>query len=236
MLELSQEFGEYVPSPSKIDDAIRAVNNYFNTEPVEYIGAGDNGIALRTADGGIIKYTIDNKEAALWSKLKGKAVSGLTKLQDIVQLSSSVGGDTYVYVIKADFVPHPLTHKQAQLVRQALRQARKDTSQELQSLRVKKASPETRYKRRTNHLVRAFSEISQIDPAFAEVPEMLMDMADQQQAYLYDLEPSNFRRDDDGTIYLVDPSVPDLTGPSHPPSKLMYEHKLDLLNAKKIIF
>lgn len=234
--DLYEEFGDSTPPPDKINRIINQVNKYYGANPVKYLGSGDNGIVYQTDDGDVIKYTIDNKEAATWARIKGKSLAGITQLRDIVQLSGP-NGDTIVYVIKAAIVPHPLNPEQSQAVRKILNKVQEQGKGEAIRARISKLPQQQRHSVRTGRFVREFQNLADADPSFKNIPDLLMDLADKFGAYLFDLQPDNFRVGDDGLVSLVDPSVPDLVGDSNPPGKLVYEDRLvTALWCKPLIF
>jgi len=193
----------------------------------KYLGSGDNGIVYEADDGDIIKFTIDKNEALLWARLKNKKVPGIIILKDVINLSSSKTGDTHVFVIKAESAPHDVTQEQSKLIQNAYKETNHQTQQDLKKLRIT-GNKEAYINRRAINFVRAFQKIADIDQAFANIPGMIMDIADKHQAFIYDLRPDNFRLNKDGMVLLTDPSVPNLVGSHAEPEELTYEDKIDL--------
>lgn len=214
---------------------MKIVTNTLKATPTKYLGAGDNGIAFLADDGDIIKFTIDKNEALLWHRLKSKNQTGITHLKDIYNLSSSKTGDSVVYVLKAEFAPHPVSRKQSELIRAGVIEARENTQADLRKMGVQR-DKDLYMSRRTINMVKQFQKISEIDPNFSEIPELLMDLADKHGGHIYDLQPDNFRRKSTGQVILVDPSVPDLVGDIHNPLNLMYEDKVELAFFTRRIF
>lgn len=234
-IELHSEFGDEVPPPEAFNDVIRVVHGAFGATPVKYLGAGDNGIAYLANDNDIIKFTIDKNEALLWHRLKAKTQSGITQLKEVANLASSKTGDSHVYVLKAEYAPNPVTPQQGRLIQHAAEAARQATEADLRRMGSKRTTELYRI-RRTINFVRQFQEIADQDPAFEEIPGLLMDLADKHKGYIYDLQPDNFRRNINGNIILVDPSVPDLVGDIQNPQTLLYEDKLELILSSRRIY
>lgn len=228
--DLAQRFGDKAPSVDKIQNVLQAAENHFQTAIVKYIGSGDNGIVFTTADGDILKFTIDRSEALLWSRLKNQSIAGIVSLKDVVQI-----GDSHVYAIKAEYAPNPISRQQIELINQALSAARKQTASDITKYRI--AGNQVQYqKRRTLNFVRAFQHVARIDPAFRHVPDMLMNIADKYGAFLYDLRPDNFKLNASDEITLVDPSVPDLRGEFAAPRELAFEELLHMaLTCRRLI-
>jgi hypothetical protein len=231
--DLLDDFGpEEVPSSEKIDLAINTVFDHFGVQPIKYLGSGDNGFAIRVSDGSVIKFTIDAGEAILWNKLKDNKLEGVPELSDVVLLSSSIIGDTPIYVLKVDFVPDPVTKEQGELIRRAVKWARAKTDED-----VAKAGNRSIYKqRRILNFIKAFDKLAEIDKSFRLVSDLFMDLADKVGAYIFDIQPDNFRVNDSGDVILVDPSVPDLFGDFQDPKKLLYEERLDFIGVYNILF
>ncbi len=74
-----------------------------------------------------------------------------------------------------------------------------------------------------------FEDLAEQDPAYQLIPDLLADLADKHQAYIYDLRADNFKTNNDGKIILIDPSVPDLLGTNTHPQKILFEHKLQYI-------
>lgn len=218
--DLAEDFGDEVPKPSQTDSIINKVEQHFGVKLRQLLGSGDNGIVYRATDKDVIKFTIDNREAALWARIKGHSISGITQLEDVVQL-----GDTIVYVIKATLIPYPLNSEQATAVRQILRTVQADGIERAKRARLTNSPMHTA---RTLQFVREFQKLAEKDDSFSEIPDMLIDLADKHQAHLFDLQPDNFRVREDGKVSLIDPSTPDLLGSGNTPSKLVYEEALSL--------
>lgn len=234
-LERHEEFGDEVPPPNKIDDAIRGVVQELGATPIKHLGAGDNGIAFLSDDGDIIKFTIDENEAILWNRLKNKSQSGIVQLNDVLNLSSSKTGDSLIFVLKAEYAPKPVTAQQARLIRNALTQAREETRAQLEQM--KRTGRQRDYQMiRAGNLVKQFQEVAKVDPTFEEIPMMIADIADRHQGFIYDLQPDNFRINTAGEAVLVDPSVPDLRGDIVRPAKVLYEERLQLVLDSRRIF
>jgi len=220
-------FGDGIPHPDKISSIVKAVTHYFNTTPIRYIGSGDNGIAFQSDDGNVIKFTLDEREALLWTRLKNKNQPGIAQLKDIANLTSSKTGNSLVYVIKAEFAPTSITQQQSKLIRSALENARQSTLKDLEKLQEKR-TPELHKKRRTINLIREFQKVADQDPTFINIPDMIMDIADKYGAYIYDLQPDNFKINTHGEAIIIDPSIPDIIGEITRPEELLYEDRLEL--------
>ncbi|MHA2401463.1 MAG: hypothetical protein ACYSYU_00100 [Planctomycetota bacterium] len=235
--ELGEDFdSSEVPSPDKVDDVISKVFSYFGVTPVKYLGKGDNGIALLTSDGDIVKFTIDRSEAYLWHRLKSKPQSGITQLKDVINLKSSKTGNSIIYVLKAEYAPSPVTSKQARLISQAKDQALKDSQEQLTKLRQRGVfDKELYWKTRAGNLVKQFSMVADQDDSFRLIPDLIMDLADKVGGYIFDLQPDNFRLNVSGDVILVDPSVPELVGDIQNPQELLYEHLLVLCMNSNIL-
>lgn len=235
--ELASSFSAKAPDPTKTDRILSAVEDYFKVRLTKYLGGGNNGVVFNTNDHTVIKFTIDNKEALLWAEIGETASTGINRPHKIAQLSSSETGDTIVYVVQTDYIPHPVTRPQAALIRQATQIARDEIAAKLSQMRVDKLQPAVRYKIRTTALVKAFANLAQQDRAFTDIPETLITLADKHSSHLFDLQPDNFRMRDDGMVTIVDPSVPDITKESARPEKLMFESVLALtLRCPTIVF
>lgn len=232
---LYDEFEDDVPKPEAFESVVQAVEGAFGARPVKYLGAGDNGIAFLADDGDIIKFTIDKNEALLWHRLKSKNQTGITHLKEIANLVSSKTGESYVYVLKAEFAPNPVTPEQARLIRGATKAARENTERDMQKLGPKKTK-EIYRNRRTFNFVKEFQKIADIDPDFEEIPTLLMDLADKHKGHIFDIQPDNFRRNVENKVILVDPSVPDLSGDIEQPEAIVYESKLDLALSCRVIY
>lgn len=226
--ELASSFSTKAPDPAKTDRILAAVEDHFKVRLTKYLGGGTNGVVFNTNNHTVIKFTIDNKEALLWAKMGDSVSSGINRPHKVAQLASSETGDTIVYVVQTDYIPHPVTRPQAALIRQATQTARDEMTSKLSQMRVNKLQPEARYKIRTSALVKAFANLGQQDKAFADIPEALINLADKHSSHLYDLQPDNFRLRENGTVTIVDPSAPDITKQSARPEQLMFESKLAL--------
>ena len=236
--DLSEDFDESeVPQSGKVDDAISKVFTYFGVTPVKYLGKGDNGIALLTSDGDIVKFTIDQGEAYLWHRLKSNPQSGITQLKDVINLKSSKTGNTIIYVLKAEYAPSPVTPKQAQLISAAKSQATIATQKQLKDLRSKGITNKQAYwQARASNLVNQFTKIADQDKSFRLIPDLIMNLADKVGGFIYDVQPDNFRLNSNGDVILVDPSVPDLVGDLKNPQELLYEHVLDIIMNSNYVF
>jgi len=217
LTELHQQFGDKIPNPSKIQQIVTKVEQTLNDKLEKYLGKGDNGIAFQTTNNNVIKYTIDKNEAILWNKLQNQDLPGIAKVQNILNLTSSKTGDTYLYVIQVEYIAHDLTPTQKQQINQILKNQPTPT-------------PTTRknyIQNRTANLMVQFEDLAEQDPAYSLIPDLLADLADKHQAYIYDLRADNFKTNNDGQIILIDPSVPDLLGTNTHPQKILFEHKLE---------
>ena len=200
----------------------------FGIKLVDYIGAGDNGIVFLTDTNEVVKFTIDKQEAYLWHRLKGKELSGITGLRDVMNLSSSTKGDSVVYVIKAEYAPNPITAEQESLIRSAKSKAEAEMKRRVTQVRNNEISSDQYIEFRTLSLISEFQKIAEIDDSLDLLPDMLIDLADKFGSHIYDLQPANFRQDVKGKVILIDPSVPDLVGIVEKPTELQFENKLVL--------
>jgi DNA-directed RNA polymerase subunit F len=134
--------------------------------------------------------------------------------------------------LKIDFVPDPVTKEQGELIRKAVKWAKAKTEED-----ITKAGNRSIYKqRRTLNFVKAFDKLTQIDDSFKLIAELFMNLADKIGAYIFDIQPDNFRVNSSGDIILVDPSVPDLFGDFQKPRKLLYEERLTFVGAYNILY
>jgi hypothetical protein len=218
LLDLYESIDTNIPDPGKYKRIWEVVTKHFNEEVYKYLGHGDNGIAFVTKNHNVVKFTIDKNEAMLWNKIKGADIKGIAKIKDIVKLSSSVHGDTYIYVINVEYIAHDLSSEQSKLVYAALRKA----------TGTKKSynSKHEHINDRAVNLVNAFEEVAAIDSSLELIPDLIMDMADKHGGYIYDLKPDNFKINRDGKAVLIDPSVPDIIGDVKTPHTLVFEHSL----------
>lgn len=237
MLDRYEEFEHQALTPSQIEKAIYATINRFQSTPVKYLGAGDNGIAFLADDGNMIKFTIDAKEAMLWNRLQKQSISGITHLKDVVNLSSSKTGDSLIYALKAEYAPKSVTKEQEKLIQQGINNAFKTSEKDLKSMRTAgNLDKEQYYKKRTSNFINQFQQAADIDSAFENIPKMLKYLAEK-GGFIYDLQPNNFKRNSNNKIVLVDPSIPDLTGDIVSPEKLVYENKLKfVLEISRILY
>jgi hypothetical protein len=225
--DIYEKFGDNVIPPDKIDKVITQIQKHLGTKLGKVIGTGANGIVFVADDGDIVKFTLDAKEALLWARLKNKQVPGIVGLKDVLHIVNKNSQDNYLYVLKADYAPKPLSPTQATKVRQILNQAKPEL--EKLATRARLANRADQYKAdRTGHYVNAFQDLAETDPEFSEIPELLMDLADKYGGYIYDLQPDNFRTRLDDTVVLVDPSVPDLVGNYDGPEELFFEEKVEI--------
>ena len=230
LIKLHDDFGDKMPSPDKADAIINVVPNYFNTSLIRYLGAGDNGVAFKTEEGDVVKYTIDKNEAMLWHRLKNMDLKGIAKLKDVVRLKSSKTGETHLFVVRVEFLAYDISPKQSEMVRAALKKAmeRGNSRTEL--------SREQFVNNRSAKLMGAFDELAEIDPDFEYIPDMIADLADKHGAHIYDLQPGNFKKNKDGKIILIDPSVPDLIGDVQDPQDFLFEDKVNMaLECKDVL-
>jgi len=185
----------------------------------EYLGKGDNGIAFKTTNNNVIKCTIDKNEAILWNKLRNQDLPGIAKVQNILNLTSSKTGDTYLYVIHIEYIAHDLTPTQKNQINQILKNQKPPTP----------TTKKNYIQNRTANLMGQFEDLAEQDPAYQLIPDLLADLADKHQAYIYDLRADNFKTNNNGQIILIDPSVPDLLGTNTHPQKILFEHKLEFV-------
>jgi hypothetical protein len=197
------------------------------------LGAGDNGIAFLANDGDVIKFTIDRNEAALWQRLKGQQQKGIITLKNVSNISSSQTGPTLIYVVKAEYAPYPVTDEQAELIRNAKNAA---TDKIREYFKTNRRTPEIYHKSRAIELVKQFEIVAASDDAFEKIPDMISDIADRFGGYIYDIEPSNFRRNNNGDVVIIDPSAPDLVGDIEQPEPLAFESKIVTALLPKIIY
>lgn len=225
---LQDSFGNKVPSHELSDIILTKVLARFGVELTKYIGAGDNGIVFLTNTNEVVKFTIDKEEAYLWHRLKGKELAGITGSRDVVNLSSSVSGDSIIYAIKAEYAPNPITPEQESRIRQAKAAADKEMQQRVRQVSSGDITSDQYVEFRTLSLINQFQEIADLDESLAKIPDMLMDLADLYGGHVYDLQPANFKRDLDGNVVLIDPSVPNLFGRKEKPEELRFEQKVAL--------
>lgn len=207
MHNLDKEFAgssDYAPSPDKFDDIIDTVEEHFGTSPIEYIGAGDNAIALLADNGNVLKFTIDNKEASLWARIGNRQIDGLANLKGIVQLASSKVGGTIIYVMEIEYAPSALSPEQAKVI----------------DIADDKANSMGEFIDIMQKVAKSRQEFSNIPNALIQIREF--------GAELFDFQSDNFRLDKSGMVVLVDPSVPNLQGAKTSPQDLMFEEHLAL--------
>lgn len=234
LINLDNTFKESTPNPDKIGSILDVVQRATGVNIAEYVGAGDNGIAFRTDKNTVLKFTIDSKEATLWSKLQEKAIPGIIPSYGSYHLIESNDGqaiDTIVYVVHVGYIQEELNRSQISLIRQAVSNASEDMQDRtIQYIARFGDHPEksTRHKMRTMSLVKAFYDAADRDRTLQNIPEALIDLADSYESHLFDLTPQNFRADDNGYVVLVDPSLPDMSGPIEQPKDLMFESKLEI--------
>jgi len=221
LVKLHDDFGDTMPDPSKADAIINVVPQYFNTSLINYLGAGDNGVAFKTADGDVVKYTIDKNEAMLWHRLKNMDMKGIAKLKDVVRLKSSKTGETHLFVVRVEFVAHDISPEQGKMVRIALNKGKEPDGRT-------GLSREQYVANRSVKLMSAFDELAEADPDFEYIPDMIADLADKHNAHVYDLQPDNFKKNKEGKIVLIDPSVPDLIGDVDHPQDFLFEDKVNM--------
>jgi hypothetical protein len=222
--DLFETIDKNIPDPDKYDKIWKTAFEKFGEEPQQYLGSGDNGIAFVTKADKVVKFTIDRNEAILWNRIKNNEIPGIARVDEILRLSSSLKGDTYIYIIKVEYVAKDLSNKQSQLVRSALLEA----NNSVRSYHTKMDHINDRAVR----LVNAFEKIAEIDSTFSDIPNLIMDMADKHGGFIYDLKPDNFKVNNNNKAVLIDPSVPDLIGDIKNPDVMMYENvvlKLDTI-------
>lgn len=217
--ELHQDFGDEMPNPNKTGTIIDKVSRALNTQIVKYLGAGNNGVAFSAADGDVVKYTIDKNEAMLWHRLKNVDLKGIARLKNVLNLSSSKTGDSFIYVVKVEYVAHDLSPQQAKMVSKVLngvvdKGGRGNVDREQFIVN------------RSVNLVNGFEDLAEQDPDFEYIPDMIMDLADKHKAHIYDLQPDNFKKNADGKVVLIDPSIPDLIGDVQHPERILFEDKV----------
>ena len=223
--ELHDQFGEKIPHPNKSQTIVAKVEQALNDNIAKYLGKGDNGIAFKTKNGDVIKYTIDKNEAILWNRLKNQDLPGIAKLKNVINLTSSKTGDTYLYVIQVEYVAHDLTETQKTQINQILKKQQPLT-----------ATNKNNYiSNRTANLMVDFEDLAEQDQSYELIPDLLADLADKHKAYIYDLRADNFKRNKKGQIILIDPSVPDLLGEIKHPEKILFEEKLRLIEQSSYI-
>lgn len=216
LIDLFETIDKNIPNPDRYIKIWNTAFEHFNEEAERYLGSGDNGIAFVTKDQKVVKFTIDRNEAMLWNRLKNNHVDGIAKVDDIIKLSSSKNGDTYIYIIKVEYVARDLNRRQSELVRSAL----SDSNKDVKSYHTKHEHINDRALR----LVNSFEKIAELDDTFSYIPDLIMDIADKHGGYIYDLKPDNFKVDSDGKAVLIDPSVPDLVGDIKNVEKLLFEN------------
>lgn len=233
LTDLQDDFGDESPSPTLSHKIVQLLTSQFNSTPVKYLGSGDNGIAFMADDGDVIKLTIDKNEAILWNRLKNQDQIGIAQIKDVINFHSSKSGESIVYAVKVEYAPLSVTKPQAQLIKQIVKQARLLSQQYLQNSR--NTPKEKVWNNRTLNFIKLFQKAAEQYPEFSAIPELLMDLADKHKGHIYDLQPDNFRRKQDGQIVLIDPSVPDLIGDIQSPFKLMYEDIIQFLLQSKMV-
>lgn len=220
LLDLHESIDRNIPSPDKYVKIWDAVTKHFNESIYKYLGHGDNGMAFVTKNENVVKFTIDKNEAMLWNRIKNTDIKGIAMIKDIVKLSSSIDGETYIYAINVEYIAHDLSEEQSKLVYSALKKA---TGQ-----RKSYINKNEHINDRAVNLVNAFEEIAAIDSSLDLIPDLIMDMADKHGGYIYDLKPDNFKINRDGKAVLIDPSVPDIIGDVESPHDLLFENLLSL--------
>ena len=217
--ELHEQFGDKIPEPQKTQQIVTKVEQTLNTKLEKYLGKGDNGIAFKTNDNSVIKYTIDKNEAILWNRLQNQNLPGIAKLKNVIHLTSSKTGDTYLYVIHVEYIAHDLTQTQKQQINQILKKQPPPTQ----------TTRENYISNRTANLMAQFEDLAEQDQSYQLIPDLLADLADKHQAYIYDLRADNFKTNNNGQIILIDPSVPDLLGKITHPQTILFEEKLNIV-------
>lgn len=196
---------------------------------MEFVGGGDNAIALRTDNDTVIKLTVDRDEALLWGMLRNHNIPGMVPSYGAYHLASSETGDTIVYIVHVGYAENELDGRLVSLINAAQAKASTDTKDKVIQYKTKYGkhpNPEWYHKRRTIDFVRAFQQAADRDDRLQNIADALITLSDKFGADIYDLTPPNFRIDASGQAVLIDPSVPDLSGPTVPPNKLLFEQRM----------
>jgi hypothetical protein len=222
--------------PEKAEIILNKSLERLNLELVQVLGQGDNGIAFMASNGDVVKFTIDKGEAILWKRLLDQKLRGIAGIKAVYNLSSSVLGNTPLYLVQVDFVPYPLTPEQEQMIRKGLELVRLRLREEYKAITGDDRNRKM-WELRSMRFANMFDEMAQQDPAFSNIFDLLLDLADKHKGFIHDLHPGNFRVNEEGKIILIDPSIPDLLGDIENPYSLAFESRLDLaLKTNKLFY
>lgn len=214
MSDIEQIFGQWLdgftflpdsssPRSDKAGKIIDKVSVAAGAKPVNLLGSGDQGIAFKTDQDTVLKFTFDVQEARLW--VQSGDIEGLAPVKGVYILSSSKTGNTIIYAVHVEYIKGALDDKQVKLIRDALAKSR----QKLTTYMNPNDTPEQYQIKRTRSLIHAFDDVARVDSAFKLVPELLRQLWQRDRNYIYDLGPTNFRVNDKGLVVVIDPSVPD---------------------------
>lgn len=193
---------------------VKTIENKINTKIIKIIAQGDNGIVCKCDNATVLKFTIDKNEAILWSKIKGEETPGLAEVYWVAQIFSPEQEDSIVYAINVAYVAQDINDKQRDLINQARKQAYAKYS-------TYKGNSYTY--NRTIKLVQEFENIAEIDKSFKLIPQLIINLADKYDSYIYDLHPGNFKVNNEGMVILIDPSVPDIFSVNNTMEQVVYE-------------
>lgn len=211
---LNQEFPTSTPPVTKTAEIVKIVETRINTKIKQVIAKGDNGIVCVCQNGTILKFTIDENEAKLWSKIKGNNVPGLAEVYWVAQIFSPEQDTSIIYAINVAYIANDINQQQHDLINQARKSAYDQYS---------KYKGQSYTQNRTIKLVQEFEKIAEIDKSFQLIPELIINLADEYDSYIYDLHPGNFKVNDEGMVILIDPSVPDIFNVNNTMEQVVYE-------------
>lgn len=214
------EFPTSTPNVTKAIEIVKTIEEHINAKITDVIASGDNGIVSKCNNGTVLKFTIDKYEAILWHKIKrnkSQNLHGIVNVHWVAQLFSSSQKDSIIYAVNVDYVANDLTSRQVKLIRTATKNAYDSYSNHSGDSR------NSYVYNRTLKLVKEFQKLADVDDKFKYIPELIIDLADKYDSYIYDLHPMNFKVNSEGMVVLIDPSIPDIYGVDENVHKLVYE-------------
>ena len=233
-LERQNELSKIGIPPEKAQAILNKSLDKLGLQLTKVLGQGDNGIAYLASNGDVVKFTIDQREALLWKRLLDKRLKGIAGIKAVYNLTSKTLGDTPLYLVHIDYVPYPLSKSQELMISKGLELVRLRLREEYKGISGDERQRKM-WELRSMRFANAFDEMAQQDPAFGNIFDLLLDLADKYKGFIYDLHPGNFRINEEGMITLIDPSIPDLLGDVINPEKLAFEEKLELIFGTKMI-
>lgn len=221
--ELHGDMGDLIPAPDRVAAAISASEAAVGSRLNKAIGSGTNGLAFSTSDGTVAKFTIDAKEAQLWAQLGDWSHPNLANHYGCWRLCPVGGGDSAVYLIHNELVPRSVGGKICSAI-EAANDAAELASDEAatdEASRPGGLSPQ----RTMAFQIQAYRRCARgmKVPQLDQIADLLVELMRRGVA-LFDLQPDNFMVATDGTIKMIDPSVP--LGVSGRPERLSFEQKL----------